>query len=68
MKSTIIFLFCGFMAMYCLFRALQLPAESWKRLYLYDSSITWIRILPSGEVDLYSLGDVGHLPRDHFTH
>nr|XP_023012786.1 serine/threonine-protein phosphatase PGAM5, mitochondrial isoform X2 [Leptinotarsa decemlineata] len=48
-------------------RALQFPAEAWLRLSLYNGSITWISITPSGRCILRVLGDTGHMPPDVIT-
>ncbi|ODM97463.1 Serine/threonine-protein phosphatase PGAM5, mitochondrial [Orchesella cincta] len=52
---------------YCVCRALQFPGEAWHRLSLYNCSITFLSILPSGRVVLRAFGDVGHMPGDLHT-
>jgi len=48
-------------------RALQLPPEAWLRMSLYNGSITWVTIAPSGRVSLRTLGDAGHMAPDMLT-
>jgi len=52
---------------YFVCRALQLPPEAWLRMSLYNSSITYFVIRPSGRVGLRSLGDAGHIPPEKLT-
>ena len=49
------------------YRAMQFPPEAWRRMSLNHGSITWISILPSGQVILHWLGDTGHMPPDAIT-
>ncbi|XP_063833002.1 serine/threonine-protein phosphatase Pgam5, mitochondrial isoform X2 [Ostrinia nubilalis] len=42
-------------------KALQFPPEGWLRIALNHGSITWISILPSGNVVLRTLGETGHM-------
>jgi len=49
-------------------RALQLPPEAWLRLSLYNCSISHLRIAPTGNVSLITLGDIGHLPPELNTY
>ncbi|KAJ2940216.1 hypothetical protein O0L34_g11783 [Tuta absoluta] len=48
-------------------KALQFPPEGWLRMSLNHGSITWISILPSGNVVLRTLGDTGHMPPECVT-
>ena len=48
-------------------RALQLPPEAWLRLSLYNCSLNYFTISPSGNVGCRGLGDVGHLDMAHTT-
>ncbi|XP_049879568.1 serine/threonine-protein phosphatase Pgam5, mitochondrial-like isoform X2 [Pectinophora gossypiella] len=43
-------------------KALQFPPEAWLRMSLNHGSITWISILPSGNVVLRCMGETGHMP------
>ncbi|XP_002740413.1 serine/threonine-protein phosphatase PGAM5, mitochondrial-like, partial [Saccoglossus kowalevskii] len=52
---------------YFVCRALQFPPEAWLRISLYNGSITWVSIRPSGRVSLRFLGDSGHLKPDELT-
>lgn len=52
---------------YFVCRALQFPPEAWLRMGLYNSSITYLIIRPSGRVSLRSLGDAGHIPPEKLT-
>ena len=49
------------------FRALQFPPEAWLRMSLYNSSITYLVVRPSGRVHIKCLGDGGHIPADKLT-
>ena len=49
------------------FRALQLPPEAWLRMSMYNGSVTWFTIRPSGRVSLRYHGDAGHMPPDLLT-
>ncbi|XP_026495757.1 serine/threonine-protein phosphatase Pgam5, mitochondrial isoform X2 [Vanessa tameamea] len=42
-------------------KALQFPAEGWLRISLNHGSITWLSILPNGNVVLRGLSDTGHM-------
>jgi serine/threonine-protein phosphatase PGAM5 len=46
-------------------RALQLPPEAWLRLCIFNCSLTYLTIRPTGTVSCRMLGDIGHLPYDH---
>jgi serine/threonine-protein phosphatase PGAM5 len=48
-------------------RALQLPPEAWFRIHPNNCSITHLRIRPDGCVDLFCLGEAGHLTIDENT-
>ncbi|XP_050677341.1 serine/threonine-protein phosphatase Pgam5, mitochondrial isoform X2 [Leptidea sinapis] len=48
-------------------KALQFPPEGWLRISLNHASITWISILPSGNVVLRTLGDTGHMEPKYIT-
>ncbi|XP_070572994.1 serine/threonine-protein phosphatase PGAM5, mitochondrial-like isoform X1 [Ptychodera flava] len=52
---------------YFVCRALQFPPEAWLRISLYNGSITWLAIRPTGRVSLKLLGDSGHLAPDELT-
>lgn len=52
---------------YFLMRALQLPPEAWLRLSLFNCSITYIMIQPSGYVTARLIGDTGHIPYEETT-
>jgi len=52
---------------YFVCRALQLPPEAWLRMRPFNCSITYLIIMPNGEVQVRFLGDVGHLPDDLIT-
>ena len=47
---------------YFLCRALQLPPEAWLRLCIFNCSLTYLTIRPTGSVSCRMLGDIGHLP------
>lgn len=53
---------------YFICRALQIPPEAWLRMSLNHASITWISILPSGQVTIRTVGDSGHIPAKLVTH
>ncbi|XP_046964040.1 serine/threonine-protein phosphatase Pgam5, mitochondrial isoform X2 [Vanessa cardui] len=42
-------------------KALQFPPEGWLRISLNHGSITWLSILPNGNVVLRGLSDTGHM-------
>jgi serine/threonine-protein phosphatase PGAM5 len=48
-------------------RALQLPPEAWFRIHPNNCSITHLRVRPDGAVDLFCLGEAGHLTIDEST-
>mmetsp|Transcript_29719 Transcript_29719/g.44074 ORF Transcript_29719/g.44074 Transcript_29719/m.44074 type:complete len:168 (-) Transcript_29719:6-509(-) len=48
-------------------RALQLPPEAWLRLCIFNCSLTYLTIRPTGTVSCRMLGDIGHLGYDHST-
>jgi serine/threonine-protein phosphatase PGAM5 len=48
-------------------RALQLPPEAWFRLHPNNCSITHLRVRPDGCVDLFCLGEAGHLTAEENT-
>ena len=52
---------------YFLCRALQLPPEAWLRLCVFNCSLTYLTIRPTGSVSCRMLGDIGHLGYDHST-
>ncbi|XP_077996034.1 serine/threonine-protein phosphatase PGAM5, mitochondrial-like isoform X2 [Glandiceps talaboti] len=52
---------------YFVCRALQFAPEAWLRISLYNGSITWLAIRPSGRVSLKLLGDSGHLAPNELT-
>lgn len=52
---------------YFVCRALQFPPEGWLRFSLYNCSLTWVAIKPSGHVIVYMVGDTGHLSRAQMT-
>ncbi|KPM06988.1 serine/threonine-protein phosphatase Pgam5, mitochondrial-like protein [Sarcoptes scabiei] len=52
---------------YFVCRALQFPPEGWLRFSLYNCSMTWVAIKPSGRVIVYTVGDTGHLSRAQMT-
>jgi serine/threonine-protein phosphatase PGAM5 len=45
-------------------RCLQLPPEAWLRMSIFNCSITYLVLRPSGFVAARSLGDIGHLDYD----
>jgi len=51
--------------MFC--RALQLPPEAWLRLCVFNCSLTYFTIRPTGTVSCRMLGDIGHLPYELST-
>ncbi|CAH2093678.1 unnamed protein product [Euphydryas editha] len=48
-------------------KALQFPPEGWLRISLNHGSITWVSILPNGNVVLRSLSDTGHMEPKYIT-
>ncbi|XP_041971852.1 serine/threonine-protein phosphatase Pgam5, mitochondrial-like isoform X2 [Aricia agestis] len=48
-------------------KALQFPPEAWLRMSLNHGSITWISILPNGNVVLRLLGDTGHMDPQYIS-
>ncbi|XP_039751861.1 serine/threonine-protein phosphatase Pgam5, mitochondrial-like isoform X2 [Pararge aegeria] len=48
-------------------KALQFPPEGWLRISLNHGSITWVSILPSGNVVLRSLSETGHMEPKYIT-
>ncbi|XP_045490549.1 serine/threonine-protein phosphatase Pgam5, mitochondrial isoform X3 [Pieris rapae] len=48
-------------------KALQFPPEGWLRISLSHASITWVSILPNGNVVLRSLSDTGHMEPKYIT-
>ncbi|XP_052738931.1 serine/threonine-protein phosphatase Pgam5, mitochondrial isoform X2 [Bicyclus anynana] len=48
-------------------KALQFPPEGWLRISLNHGSITWVSILPSGNVVLRSLSETGHMDPKYIT-
>ncbi|XP_069356638.1 serine/threonine-protein phosphatase Pgam5, mitochondrial isoform X2 [Maniola hyperantus] len=48
-------------------KALQFPPEGWLRISLNHGSITWVSILPNGNVVLRALSDTGHMDRQYIT-
>jgi len=53
---------------YSLLRALQLPVQAWLRLAVQNTGISHLIIRPTGNVSLYTLGDVGHLSKELITY
>lgn len=52
---------------YFLCRALQLPPEAWLRFCVFNGSLTYLTIRPTGSVSCRMLGDIGHMGVDHST-
>lgn len=52
---------------YFVCRALQLPPEAWLRMSMYNGSVTWLSVRPSGRVSLRYHGDAGHMPPKMLT-
>ncbi|KAI8442015.1 hypothetical protein MSG28_005665 [Choristoneura fumiferana] len=52
---------------YFVCRVLQFPPEAWLRIALNHGSITWISILPNGNVVLRSLSDTGFMEPKYIT-
>ncbi|XP_013184215.2 serine/threonine-protein phosphatase Pgam5, mitochondrial isoform X2 [Amyelois transitella] len=48
-------------------KALQFPPEAWLRISLNHGSITWVSILPNGNVILRALSDTGHMEPKYIT-
>ncbi|XP_053617261.1 serine/threonine-protein phosphatase Pgam5, mitochondrial isoform X2 [Plodia interpunctella] len=48
-------------------KALQFPPEAWLRISLNHGSITWVSIMPNGNVVLRSLSDTGHMEPKYIT-
>ncbi|XP_063896501.1 serine/threonine-protein phosphatase Pgam5, mitochondrial isoform X2 [Helicoverpa armigera] len=48
-------------------KALQFPPEGWLRISLNHASITWLSIMPNGNVVLRSLSDTGHMEPKYIT-
>lgn len=48
-------------------RALQLPPEAWLRLCIFNCSLTYLTIRPTGAVSARMLGDIGHLGYENST-
>ena len=48
-------------------RALQLPPEAWLRLCIFNCSLTYLTIRPTGTVSARMLGDIGHLGYENST-
>lgn len=48
-------------------KALQFPPEGWLRISLNHASITWVSIMPNGNVVLRSLSDTGHMEPKYIT-
>lgn len=53
---------------YCFLRALQLPADAWLSLALYNASITRLTIRQNGHVSCSGLGEASHLPPSKITY
>lgn len=49
-------------------RALQFPPEGWLRIALNHGSITWVSIMPSGNVVLRGLSETGYMDPEYVTH
>ncbi|XP_050552829.1 serine/threonine-protein phosphatase Pgam5, mitochondrial isoform X1 [Spodoptera frugiperda] len=52
---------------YYVCKALQFPPEGWLRISLNHASITWISIMPNGNVVLRCLSDTGHMEPKYIT-
>jgi serine/threonine-protein phosphatase PGAM5 len=52
---------------YFVCRGLQIPPEAWLRFSVFNCSITYLVISPSGYVSVRSLGDTGHLSYEETT-
>uniref|UniRef100_A0A7S4S1D9 Serine/threonine-protein phosphatase PGAM5, mitochondrial n=1 Tax=Ditylum brightwellii TaxID=49249 RepID=A0A7S4S1D9_9STRA len=52
---------------YFMCRALQLPPEAWLRLCIFNCSLNYVTIRPTGTVSCRLLGDIGHLGHEHST-
>lgn len=52
---------------YFLCRALQLPPEAWLRLCVFNCSLTYVTVRPTGGVSCRMVGDIGHLGYDKST-
>lgn len=48
-------------------RALQIPPEVWLRLCIFNCSLTYLTIRPTGTVSCRLLGDIGHLDFPQIT-
>lgn len=48
-------------------RALQIPPEAWLRFCIFNCSLTYLTIRPTGNVSCRMLGDIGHLDYGHST-
>ena len=48
-------------------RALQLPPEAWLRLCIFNCSLNYFTIRPTGTVSCRMLGDIGHLGYNNST-
>lgn len=48
-------------------RALQLPPEAWLRMSIFNCSLTYLMVRPSGVVSARMLGDIGHLSYEEST-
>ncbi|KAG7303345.1 hypothetical protein JYU34_011834 [Plutella xylostella] len=49
-------------------KALQFPPEGWLRIALNHGSITWVSIMPSGNVVLRGLSETGYMDPEYVTH
>lgn len=56
------------MIRYLVCRALQLPPETWKRIAVWNASITVLEMYSDGRVSLRFFTDIGHLPTDLVTY
>jgi len=52
---------------YFVCRALQIPQEAWLRFCIFNCSLTYLTIRPTGTVSCRMLGDIGHLDYEHTT-
>lgn len=52
---------------YFLCRALQIPPEAWLRFCIFNCSLTYFTIRPTGSVSCRLVGDIGHLDYDMTT-
>jgi len=53
---------------YSLLRLLQLPAQAWLRIAIFNCGLTHVTIRSDGHVSCRSVGDIGHLEKDLITY